>query len=88
MFEYTVMSGCTALLIREHGSQEWVQTLASAHVLPQPITWVQVFQISESGTSEVNLRWSIALIEVSVEFRLKLSISGSTEQSMEAYGVM
>ena len=62
-----------------------VQTLASARALCQPITWVQVFQISESGTLEVNPRWSIALIEVSVEFRLKLSFQKHRTES-EDYG--
>ena len=39
----------------------------------------------ESGSPEVNLRQSVALIDVSIEFRLKLEV---WKVSSEVYGVM
>ena len=51
---------------------EGIWMLASACVLSLPNTHVQVFLIMESRSSEVNLRQSVALMEVSIEVRLKL----------------
>ena len=77
----------TQLEVRKFGGV-WMS--ASARALHQPITWVRVFQISESGTLEVNQRKSVALIEVSVEFRLKLSFRnhGTVSEDYGSYWVM
>ena len=73
------MSECTALLNQKHGSQKWfghwLQLMCCAYLLLVS----EYFRYQKSRPSEVDLRQSLALIDMSVEFRLKLECSGSTE---------
>src|SRR5882672_6455876 len=79
MFEYTVMSECTALLNWKHRSQEWFGYWLQLVHCTYLLLVSKYFRYQKSRTSEVNLRQSLALIDVSIEFRLKLEYSRSTE---------
>ena len=79
MFKYTVMSECTALLNWKCGSWKWFRHWLQLVHCTYLLLVSEYFRYWKSGTSEVNLRQSLALIDVSVEFRLKLEYSGSTK---------
>ena len=88
MFKYTVMSECTALLNQKHGSQKWfrhwLQLMCCAYLLLMS----EYFRYWKSGRSEVNPRQSIALIDMSVEFILKLEYFQNAETEFGIDGVM
>ena len=66
-------------------SLEGFQTVASAHVLCLPTIICLSISIVSGQKLKVNPELSVALIEESIEVRIKLSISGSMEIRVQKF---